>query len=154
MWHKPCRTFHPWCLCIKTRCLSVLVIATDASYANTLLINSLLISTDVIRRMCVCTHIISMGKSFYNIKIYFNIPTQNMFIGHKRRFCPLPKVLYRYNIIHCKLFCLQHLHLAICCDLWLANLFAMSPWLRPVPRLNKRPSFTGIGIPMLNIRRS
>ena len=20
-WHKPCRTFHPWCLCIKTRCL-------------------------------------------------------------------------------------------------------------------------------------
>ena len=24
MWHKPCRTFHPWCLCIKTRCLSYL----------------------------------------------------------------------------------------------------------------------------------
>ena len=24
MWHKPCRTFHPWCLCIKTRCLSTL----------------------------------------------------------------------------------------------------------------------------------
>ena len=23
MWHKPCRTFHPWCLCIKTRCLFV-----------------------------------------------------------------------------------------------------------------------------------
>ena len=23
MWHKPCRTFHPWCLCIKTRCLSI-----------------------------------------------------------------------------------------------------------------------------------
>ena len=23
MWHKPCRTFHPWCLCIKTRCLCV-----------------------------------------------------------------------------------------------------------------------------------
>ena len=21
MWHKPCWTFHPWCLCIKTRCL-------------------------------------------------------------------------------------------------------------------------------------
>ena len=21
MWHKPCRTFRPWCLCIKTRCL-------------------------------------------------------------------------------------------------------------------------------------
>ena len=24
MWHKPCRTFHPWCPCIKTRCLSVM----------------------------------------------------------------------------------------------------------------------------------
>ena len=24
MWHKPCRTFNPWCLCIKTRCLSIL----------------------------------------------------------------------------------------------------------------------------------
>ena len=24
MWHKPCRTFHPWCLCIKTRCLSLM----------------------------------------------------------------------------------------------------------------------------------
>ena len=23
MWHKPCRTFHPWCPCIKTRCLFV-----------------------------------------------------------------------------------------------------------------------------------
>ena len=23
MWHKPCRTFHPWCPCIKTRCLLV-----------------------------------------------------------------------------------------------------------------------------------
>ena len=21
MWHKPCRTFHSWCLCIKNRCL-------------------------------------------------------------------------------------------------------------------------------------
>ena len=21
MWHKPCRPFHPWCPCIKTRCL-------------------------------------------------------------------------------------------------------------------------------------
>ena len=21
MWHKPCRTFHPWCPCIKTHCL-------------------------------------------------------------------------------------------------------------------------------------
>ena len=26
MWHKPCRTFHPWCLCIKTRCLYILLI--------------------------------------------------------------------------------------------------------------------------------
>ena len=25
MWHKPCRTFHPWCLCIKTRCLLTLL---------------------------------------------------------------------------------------------------------------------------------
>ena len=25
MWHKPCRTFHPWCLCIKTRCLYVIL---------------------------------------------------------------------------------------------------------------------------------
>ena len=24
MWHKPCRTFHPWCPCIKTRCLFTL----------------------------------------------------------------------------------------------------------------------------------
>ena len=23
MWHKPCRTFHPWCPCTKTRCLYV-----------------------------------------------------------------------------------------------------------------------------------
>ena len=23
MWHKPCRTFHPWCPCIKTRRLSL-----------------------------------------------------------------------------------------------------------------------------------
>ena len=29
MWHKPCRTFHPWCPCIKTRCLSVFTGATE-----------------------------------------------------------------------------------------------------------------------------
>ena len=26
MWHKPCRTFHPWCPCIKTRCLFIFVL--------------------------------------------------------------------------------------------------------------------------------
>ena len=26
MWQKPCRTFHPWCPCIKTRCLSPYVL--------------------------------------------------------------------------------------------------------------------------------
>ena len=26
MWHKPCRTFHLWCLCIKTRCLFIYLI--------------------------------------------------------------------------------------------------------------------------------
>ena len=25
MWHKPCRTYNPWCLCIKTRCLFELI---------------------------------------------------------------------------------------------------------------------------------
>ena len=25
MWLKPCRTFHPWCPCIKTRCLSPMI---------------------------------------------------------------------------------------------------------------------------------
>ena len=30
MWHKPCRTFHPWCLCIKTRCLLIMI---DSSYS-------------------------------------------------------------------------------------------------------------------------
>ena len=29
MWHKPCRTFHPWCPCIKTRCLSVQLLRTE-----------------------------------------------------------------------------------------------------------------------------
>ena len=36
MWHKPCRTFHPWCPCIKTRCLSQIMRATseDATYKD------------------------------------------------------------------------------------------------------------------------
>ena len=37
MWHKPCRTFHPWCPCIKTRCLSAIVLS--------LLSRNILIST-------------------------------------------------------------------------------------------------------------
>ena len=32
MWHKPCRTFHPWCPCIKTRCLSSTFIQTHTFY--------------------------------------------------------------------------------------------------------------------------
>ena len=34
MWHKPCRTFHPWCLCIKTRCLAVAVAVTAVTVAE------------------------------------------------------------------------------------------------------------------------
>ena len=34
MWHKPCRTFHPWCVCIKTRCLLPVVITTTFSAKN------------------------------------------------------------------------------------------------------------------------
>ena len=37
MWHKPCRTFHPWCLCIKTRCLFgwwVVACSTPSQYLN------------------------------------------------------------------------------------------------------------------------
>ena len=34
MWHKPCRTFHPWCLCIKTRCLSWLFHDSSVSLAT------------------------------------------------------------------------------------------------------------------------
>ena len=29
MWHKPCRTFHPWCPCIKTRCLYIFMCIHD-----------------------------------------------------------------------------------------------------------------------------
>ena len=37
MWHKPCRTFHPWCLCIKTRCLftTVMIAITDIMLLRT-----------------------------------------------------------------------------------------------------------------------
>ena len=31
MWHKPCRTFHPWCPCIKTRCLLYLYVGTAST---------------------------------------------------------------------------------------------------------------------------
>ena len=34
MWHKPCRTFNPWCLCIKTRCLSVSLSARTSCPSN------------------------------------------------------------------------------------------------------------------------
>ena len=30
MWHKPCRTFHPWCLCIKTRCLLCIFVSAGS----------------------------------------------------------------------------------------------------------------------------
>ena len=32
MWHKPCRTFHPWCPCIKTRCLCDTVVITKSAW--------------------------------------------------------------------------------------------------------------------------
>ena len=36
MWHKPCRTFHPWCLCIKTRCLyRILMNISNEHFLNT-----------------------------------------------------------------------------------------------------------------------
>ena len=41
MWHKPCRTFHPWCLCIKTRCL-LLQVLPDLSLPSRAAFNVLL----------------------------------------------------------------------------------------------------------------
>ena len=35
MWHKPCRTFHPWCPCIKTRCLFQLMTNLTSSNLKT-----------------------------------------------------------------------------------------------------------------------
>ena len=35
MWHKPCRTFHPWCPCIKTRCLSFSLGAIVGTHLDT-----------------------------------------------------------------------------------------------------------------------
>ena len=44
MWHKPCRTFHPWCLCIKTRCLftSILGNSDMISCSNVRLLHGLI----------------------------------------------------------------------------------------------------------------
>ena len=38
MWHKPCRTFHPWCLCIKTRCLFCKFIARPILWLNIIML--------------------------------------------------------------------------------------------------------------------
>ena len=42
MWHKPCRTFHPWCLCIKTRCLLISVMLELEYFWQTMLVPRLL----------------------------------------------------------------------------------------------------------------
>ena len=34
MWHKLCRTFHPWCPCIKTRCLSPFYLYQQIQWRN------------------------------------------------------------------------------------------------------------------------
>ena len=47
MWHKPCRTFHPWCLCIKTRCLYLYA-------AHFVTVKAL--STDVVEQMVPIKH--------------------------------------------------------------------------------------------------
>ena len=41
MWHKPCRTFHPWCLCIKTRCLFIYIAEDKQINFHTLVIGAL-----------------------------------------------------------------------------------------------------------------
>ena len=40
MWHKPCRTFHPWCPCIKTRCLLCTLVASLMSLMASLVTTS------------------------------------------------------------------------------------------------------------------
>ena len=46
MWHKPCRTFNPWCLCIKTRCLVIsLLLTRTRCWTNSQV-------TGVMRRSC------------------------------------------------------------------------------------------------------
>ena len=56
MWHKPCRTFHPWCPCIKTRCLlSYLCIC-----------NWCLVMLSLGHSACVC-----MWCSYFEINILF-----------------------------------------------------------------------------------
>ena len=40
MWHKPCRTFHPWCPCIKTRCLYVVVLTWQTRISDEVIVGT------------------------------------------------------------------------------------------------------------------
>ena len=67
MWHKPCRTFHPWCPCIKTRCLSHRDRQTCASESTGLK------STEIVRQhqaihtlsnLCSTINFVGVAKQF------------------------------------------------------------------------------------------
>ena len=65
MWHKPCRTFHPWCPCIKTR--SLLSLLVNVVVQNHRLIDVLCIHYKfqwvfLLKFLCVNSHYIFYVK--------------------------------------------------------------------------------------------
>ena len=65
MWHKPCRTFHPWCLCIKTRCLlEALKAVIETEIAMSTILSSLEALKAVIETEIAMSTILSPSGAF------------------------------------------------------------------------------------------
>ena len=94
MWHKPCRTFHPWCLCIKTRCLYQAVMSLLERFLNQYLDEAITRKLSRSLVLCVCNpRVFTLTKgsqrtmTFSSLLSWTNFWITNQVIGKLRRYC-------------------------------------------------------------------
>ena len=101
MWHKPCRTFHPWCLCIKTRCLFPYLVQWFPSSMKRF-------------AMCICSKHRSRRADF-NYLYHLSVEKWSIFMFPKNKFIQtrvmfLLTMIWLYNCI-----CLTIEEIHSCC---------------------------------------
>ena len=75
MWHKPCRTFNPWCLCIKTRCLFQSIYQMFHHFHHFYL--------GIVH---ACSNVMGFFLRWQNMAFIFKVQTWNFVCGIRRSF--------------------------------------------------------------------
>ena len=130
MWHKPCRTFHPWCPCIKTRCLFITVVWSSVIVKD---VKGLLLLTYFTELEAYAGHHIASFSVTWN---YSPMPS------HQRMFCETAVEVRNWVNNYTPVFYVNVI--IYFCSEFSASLVNLYPWMRPQKLQLGQPTWDGL----------